>query len=110
MAQDDALARPGEADIGQSPFLFQSAGAAIVKRALMGKQPFLPSRQENDVELQTLCGVQRHDRDARFAKRAAFLRLHHQGDMFEKAGERFELRDRRNELLQVFQSASGVGR
>ncbi len=67
----------------------------------MREQPFLPARQEHDVELEALGGVQRHQRDA--VAVVALLGVHDQRDVLEEAGQRLELVHEADELLQVLQ-------
>ena len=57
-------AGPGQADIGQSPLLLEPGQAAVVERALIGKQALLPARQKDEIKLQSLRRMKGHDRNA----------------------------------------------
>src|SRR3546814_4636546 len=62
--QDDAgFPRPRDRYIGKAAFLLQAVEAAFVKGALGRENAFFPPRQEDGVELQSLGGVDGHDRD-----------------------------------------------
>ena len=45
---------PRDAHIGETPFLFEARPAVVVERALMREEPFLPARQEDGFEFETL--------------------------------------------------------
>ena len=102
-----ALARAREADMGEAALFLQPGAAALVERALMRKQAFLPAGQEHGVEFQPLGGMQRHDVDGLLGLVA--VAVHHQRDVFEEALQVLELLHRAHQLLQVFQPAGGVG-
>ena len=102
-----ALARARQADMGEAALLLQPGAAALVERALMRKQAFLPAGQEHGVEFQPLGGVQRHDVDRLLALGA--VAVHHQRDVLEEAGEVLEFLHGAHQLLEVFQPAGGVG-
>ena len=63
----------------------------------MRQQAFVPARQEHGVEFQPFGRMQRHQIDAV----GAFfgLRVHHQADMFEEAGQRVELLHEADQLF-----------
>ena len=93
--------------MGEAAFLLQPVAAALVERALMRKQAFLPAGQEYGVELQPLGGMQRHDVDGLLG--LAAIDIHYQRDVLEEAGEVLEFLHRAHEFFQVFQAAGGVG-
>ncbi len=105
---EGALARPGDADIGEPPLLLEPRAPLFVERALRGEQPFLPAGQEDDVELQPLGRMQRHDRDGVVAGLA--IGIHDQRDVFEEAGHGVELLHGAHQLLQILQPPRRVGR
>src|SRR6185437_11964864 len=49
-----ALARAGQADMRQAALLLEAGAAALVERALVGEQAFLPAGQEYGVEFESL--------------------------------------------------------
>src|SRR6478752_1968015 len=55
------LARAREADMREAALFLQACAAALVERALMRKQAFLPAGQEHAIEFEALGGMQRHD-------------------------------------------------
>ena len=77
-------------------------------RALAREEAFLPAGQVDDVELQPLGGMQRHDGHGLVA-RAAF-RVHDQRDMLQEAAEQFVLGDVVDELLEVLEPPRRLGR
>src|SRR5664279_4624496 len=70
-----ALARAREADMSEAALLLQPGAAALVERALMREQAFLPAGQEHGVEFQPLGRMQRHDVDRLLALGA--VAVHH---------------------------------
>ena len=105
IARRRARVRP---DIGEPPLLLQRLHSAFVQRALVWEQPLLPARQEHRVELQPLRAVQRHQADP--VAFGCFVVLHHQRYMVEEAGQRFEIGQRANQFLQVFEPSRCFGR
>ena len=104
MIDANAPARARDADVSQPPLFLESLEAILLQRTRMGKQTFLPTRQEHDVELEPLGRMQGHDRNSRplfFA-----LDLDDQGNMFEELGQRREAAERTHEFLQVLEPAA----
>ncbi len=103
------LLRAREPDISEPPLLLQPCKAAFIKRALAGKQPLLPARQEHDGKLKPLGGMQSHQGD--FLARAVFFgRFHHQRHMLQEAGECLEILHRAHKLFEVLKPARCIGR
>src|SRR5262249_47942166 len=100
--------RPGDADVREPALLLESRAAALVERALVRKQPFLPARQEHRIELEALGRMQRHDRD-RIGVRSA-VGIHDERHMLEEALQVLELLHGAYELLEIFQATLGVRR
>ena len=75
--------RAGQPDMGEAALLLEPGAAALVERALVREQPFLPAGQEDGVELEALGGVQRHQADALGG--VALVRLHDERDVLEEA-------------------------
>ena len=73
----------GEADIGEAALFLQAGAAALVERALVREQAFLPAGQEDGLELQALGRMQRHDGDG--VELLVLLGVHDQRDMLEEA-------------------------
>ncbi len=80
---------PRQAHIGEPPLLLQARQPVLVHVALVGKQPLLPARQEDRVELQPFGRVKRHDVDQIAARRLGIL--HHQRDVLKEAREVLEI-------------------
>ena len=72
-----------QADIGEAALFLEARAAALVERALVREQAFLPAGQEDGVELQPLGGMQRHDGDG--VELGVLLGVHDQRDMLEEA-------------------------
>src|SRR6266699_1550184 len=97
-----AAARARNPDMGEAALLLEAGAALVGERALMRKQAFLPARQEHGVELESLGGMQGHDRDRFGVGRA--VGIHDQRDVLEEALQVLELVHRTYELLQVLES------
>ena len=93
--------------MGEAALFLQPGAAALVERALMREQAFLPAGQEHGVEFQPLGGMQRHDVDGLLGLGA--FAVHHQRDVLEEALQVLEFLHRAHQLLEVFQAAGGVG-
>ena len=91
----------------EAALFLEARAAALVERALMRKQAFLPAGQEHGVEFQPLGGMQRHDVDGLLGLRA--VAVHHQRDVLEEALQVLEFLHGAHQLLEVFQPAGGVG-
>ncbi len=89
------------ADVSETPLLLQALLAAFVERALVRKQPLLPAGKKNQVELEALGGMQRHEADA--VAVVALFGVHDEADVFEETFHRLELVHEAHKLLQVFQ-------
>src|SRR4029077_17264947 len=99
-----AAAGASKADLRQAPLLFPSCPSLFVERALARKQTFLPAGQEDVVELQTLCRMERHQRHRIFL--GAAVAVHYQRDVLEETVQVFEFLHRADELLQVLEPSS----
>ena len=106
--QFGAAAGARQPDMGEAALFLQPGAALFVERALARKQAFLPARQEHVVEFEPLGRMQRHQRH-RFVVGAA-VAVHHQRDVFEETLQVLELLHRANQLFQVVQPSSSVGR
>ncbi len=84
-AQVQPLARPGDADVGQPPFLGQLGGVA--ERPHVREHAVLPAGDEDDGELQALGGVQRHHRHDARAVLGQFVGVGHQRHPLQELGE-----------------------
>ena len=73
----------GQADIGEAALFLEPGAAALVERALVREQAFLPAGQEHRLELQPLGRMQRHDGDR--VELLVLLGVHDQRDMLEEA-------------------------
>ena len=80
---------------------------ALVHRPLVREHPLLPAGQEHGVELQALGAVQGHQGD-HVAGRVLDV-VHDQADVLEEAGQRLELGERLDQLLEVLEPAGRVG-
>ena len=98
----------GQADIGEAALLLQPGAAALVERALVREQAFLPAGQEHGLELQPLGRMQRHDVDG--VELGVLLGVHDQRDMLEEGAQRLVFLHRADQLLQVFEPAGRFGR
>ena len=98
----------GEADIGEAALLLQAGAAALVERALVREQAFLPAGQEHGLELQPLGRMQRHDGDG--VELLVLLGVHDQRDMLEEGAQRLVFLHGADQLLQVFEPARRLGR
>ncbi len=74
----------------------------------MGEEPLLPTRQEDDIEFETLGAVQRHD--GKLVARSAFGILHHQRNVIEEAFETVEILERVHKFLQILEPARRLDR
>ena len=101
-------AGPGQADIGQPPLLLEPGEATVIERALIWKQALLPSRQKDEVKLQSLRRMKRHDRNARAL--VAAVDVHDQRDVFEKRRKIGKFAHRTDEFLQIVEPASRIRR
>src|SRR5690606_23791190 len=54
VADEAALPRAGDADIGEAALFLQRLDAVLLERALMRKQPFLPAGKKDNVIIQPL--------------------------------------------------------
>ena len=66
VADRQVIFRAGDADVGQTPLLFDGRGGIVVDRALMRQQTLFPPDQIDAGEFESLRAVEGHQSDGRF--------------------------------------------
>ena len=95
--------RARQADIGEAALLLQPGAAALVHRPLVRKEPVFPAGQEDGLEFQPLCRMQRHDVDG--IELGILLGVHDQRDMLQEGAQALILLHGADQLLQVLEPA-----
>ncbi len=111
--QVEPLPGSGDADVGKPAFLLELA--FVVDRALVREDVLLHAGEEDDGKLQSLGGVQRHQRDhaAVIGSLWYLVGIGHQRDLLKEGGQAtinisaIEFPGNRNEFVEVL-DASGV--
>ncbi len=103
--QIELLPGPGDADVGQPPFLFHLG--RLAERAQVRKDPVLEADDEHHRVLQTLRRMQGHERHPGGVA-VDLVGVGHQAHLLEEGLQVFGLVRRPDQLLDVLQPAGGL--
>ena len=106
MGQVQLLASTGDADVRQPAFFLELDG--IGHRAVVREDAILHARDEHDVELEPLGGMQRHQRDLRCV--GHLVDIADQRHLLQEFVARFEVGSSAEQLFEMFETPVGLNR